>query len=168
MSEHVAVWPRLTLARETPFSLAGTQVRPAALEVETGGQVTALEPRVMKVLVAMHRACGAPVSRDELIELCWDGRIVTEGALNRCVMQLRKALLANPRIKLDTIPTVGYRLQAGGDIEPLAAANTDEPLPQGAVTLPPPATAVARAFPSLPRRWLIAGALGAAVVAVAG
>jgi len=167
MNEHVALWPRLTLARELPFSLAGTQVRPAALEVETGGKITGLEPRVMKVLVAMHRARGHPVSRDELIDLCWDGRIVTEGALNRCVMQVRKALLANPRIKLDTIPTVGYRLQAGADVEPLAAANTDEPLPEGA---PParPAAVAQGTFPSLPRRWLFAGAIGAAVVAIAG
>jgi Tol biopolymer transport system component/DNA-binding winged helix-turn-helix (wHTH) protein len=168
MSEQVAVWPKLTLAREAPFSLAGTHVRPAALEVETGGRVTALEPRVMKVLVAMHRASGHPVSRDELIDICWDGRIVTEGALNRCVMQLRKALLCNPRIKLDTIPTVGYRLQGSADIEPLAAANTDEPLPPGASSAPPPADVAQRTFPSLPRRWLLAGAVGAAVVAIAG
>lgn len=122
MNEHVALWPKLTLARELPFGLAGTQVRPAALEVETGGRITTLEPRVMKVLVALHRARGHPVSRDELIDLCWEGRIVTEGALNRCVAQLRKALAANPRIRLDTIPTVGYRLQTS-DAGQVAAAT---------------------------------------------
>lgn len=159
MNEHVALWPKLTLARELPFSLAGTQVRPAALEVETGGKVMALEPRVMKVLVAMHRARGHPVSRDELIDSCWDGRIVTEGALNRCVMQLRKALMANPRIKLDTIPTVGYRLQAGADIQALpTAANADGP----------PAAEAPRALPPLSRRWLVAVAVAAAVVVIAG
>ncbi|MEW5685552.1 MAG: winged helix-turn-helix domain-containing protein [Pseudomonadota bacterium] len=126
MNEHVALWPKLTLARELPFVLAGTQVRPSALEVESGGEITALEPRVMKVLVALHRAKGHPVSRDELIDLCWEGRIVTEGALNRCVMQVRKALAANPNIRLDTIPTVGYRLQAGADVQRTpVAANTD-------------------------------------------
>src|SRR5688500_8163949 len=122
MNEHVALWPKLTLARELPFSLAGTLVRPAALEVETDGRITTLEPRVMKVLVALHRARGHPVSRDEMIDLCWDGRIVTEGALNRCVAQLRKALCANPRIRLDTIATVGYRLQADADVQPLKPA----------------------------------------------
>ena len=114
MNEHVAIqWPELNLARELPFRLAATLVRPAALEVEHGGQVTALEPRVMKVLVALHRSRGQPVSRDELIDLCWGGRIVTEGALNRCVAQLRKALAADPAIRVDTIATVGYRLQLG-------------------------------------------------------
>ncbi|PZQ65548.1 MAG: hypothetical protein DI570_01385 [Phenylobacterium zucineum] len=139
MNEHVALWPKRTLARELPFILAGTQVRPSALEVETGGEINTLEPRVMKVLVALHRAKGHPVSRDELIDLCWEGRIVTEGALNRCVMQVRKALAANPEIRLDTIPTVGYRLQAGVGAEVSRqppAASADAPadplaLPRG-------------------------------------
>jgi len=123
MNEHVAIrWPELNLARELPFSLAGTQVRPAALEVEHGGRTVGLEPRVMKVLVALHRSRGQPVSRDELIDLCWGGRIVTEGALNRCVAQLRKALADNPRILLDTIATVGYRLQASADVHRVAPA----------------------------------------------
>ena len=150
MNEHVALWPKLTLARELPFVLAGTQVRPSALEVEFGGDIAALEPRVMKVLVALHRAKGHPVSRDELIDLCWEGRIVTEGALNRCVMQLRKALAANPRIRLDTIPTVGYRLQAGADVQRTpSAANNDAP-------------AVALAVP--PSRRLPYAAVGVAAI----
>ena len=102
----------IVLARETPFLLAATQVRPAALETEHAGEVKSLEPRVMQVLVALARAAGQPVSRDELIESCWGGRIVTESALNRCVAQLRKVLGADAGLRLETIPTVGYRLQA--------------------------------------------------------
>lgn len=155
MNEHVALWPKLTLARELPFGLAGTLVRPSALEVETGGRVTALEPRVMKVLVALHRARGHPVSRDELIDLCWDGRIVTEGALNRCVAQLRKALSDNPLIRLDTIPTVGYRLQASGEVRRLGPEET---------------AAVAGEAPGArkpPRRpWIVAGGAAAVVAAL--
>lgn len=124
MNEHVAIqWPELSLARELPFRLADTQIRPAALEIEHAGEVACLEPRVMKVLVALHRSRGQPVSRDELIDLCWGGRIVTEGALNRCVAQLRKALAPDARIRLDTIATVGYRLQVGEASRPAAAAS---------------------------------------------
>lgn len=154
MNEHVALWPKLALARELPFILAGTQVRPSALEVETDGRVTTLEPRVMKVLVALHRARGHPVSRDEMIDLCWEGRIVTEGALNRCVAQLRKALADNPRIHLDTIPTVGYRLQASGEVRRL---NPEA----GATVEAPPARRRSR------RRWLAAGGAAAIVVVTA-
>jgi Tol biopolymer transport system component/DNA-binding winged helix-turn-helix (wHTH) protein len=127
MNEHVAVWPKLSLARELPFQLAGTRVRPSALEVETEGEVTTLEPRVMKVLVALQRAKGHPVSRDELIDLCWEGRIVTEGALNRCIAQLRKALAANACIRLDTIATVGYRLQTERRSDPAVEPMAERP-----------------------------------------
>jgi Tol biopolymer transport system component/DNA-binding winged helix-turn-helix (wHTH) protein len=154
MNEHVALWPKLALARELPFMLAGTQVRPSALEVETDGRVTTLEPRVMKVLVALHRARGHPVSRDEMIDLCWEGRIVTEGALNRCVAQLRKALADNPRVNLDTIPTVGYRLQASGEVRRLS---------------PEPAAVVGAPVAPKPshRRWIAAGGAAAVAAAVA-
>jgi Tol biopolymer transport system component/DNA-binding winged helix-turn-helix (wHTH) protein len=153
MNEHVALWPKMTLARELPFALAGTQVRPSALEVETDGAVTTLEPRVMKVLVALHRARGHPVSRDEMIDLCWEGRIVTEGALNRCVAQLRKALCANPRIRLDTIATVGYRLQAGADVQPLKPGTAEAP---------------AEAKPPAPKPWRRLWPVAAALVVLAG
>lgn len=102
---------QIALAQEAPFELADTRVSPAALEVEHAGRVQALEPRVMKVLVALRRADGQPVSRDDLTMLCWGGRVVTDGALNRCVAQLRRALSTDERIQLETIATVGYRLQ---------------------------------------------------------
>lgn len=154
MNEHVALWPKLTLARELPFSLAGTLVRPAALEVETDGRVTTLEPRVMKVLVALHRSRGQPVSRDELIDLCWEGRIVTEGALNRCIAQLRKALGDNSRIRLDTIPTVGYRLQASAEVHRVKPGE-------------PPAQADEAPRARIPRKGLLLGGAGAAFAALA-
>ncbi|WP_150131345.1 winged helix-turn-helix domain-containing protein [Caulobacter mirabilis] len=159
MTEHLAAENReLILAREAPFGLAGTQVRPAALEVEHDGRVAALEPRVMKVLVALARSRGEPVSRDELIELCWGGRIVTEGALNRCTAQLRKALADNPRIRIDTIPTVGYRLQASADlhVHPLGGA--------GATT----AAAADEVDPAPRRLWPMAAAAVAAVAVIGG
>ncbi len=164
MTEHLADDGReLILAREAPFSLAGTQVRPAALEVEHDGSTVALEPRVMKVLVALHRSRGLPVSRDELIDLCWGGRIVTEGALNRCTAQLRKALAPNPRIRIDTIPTVGYRLQASADVHPLPAG--------AAAPFPAAASEAGGATPKtlrVPGRWLAAGAVAVAALVVGG
>jgi hypothetical protein len=48
----------ISLANEPSFDLAGSRVRPAALEVEQDGEVTALEPRVMQVLVALYRSFG--------------------------------------------------------------------------------------------------------------
>src|SRR6476620_12384976 len=97
----------IVLAQEKPFRLADTAVRPAALEVEFQSQTTSVEPRVMQVLVALSRLGGEPASRERLIEWCWGGRVVTDGALNRSIAQLRKAL-RDPGIEISTIPRVGY------------------------------------------------------------
>src|SRR5689334_10909608 len=91
----------IVLAQEKP-------VRLAALEVEFRSQTTSVEPRVMQVLVALSRLGGEPASRERLIEWCWGGRVVTDGALNRSIAQLRKAL-RDPGIEISTIPRVGYR-----------------------------------------------------------
>src|SRR6185503_13670694 len=101
----------IVLAQEKAFRLADTVVRPAGLELEFASQTTSIEPRVMQVLVALSRNGGAPVSRETLIDCCWGGRVVTDGALNRSIAQLRKAL-RDPGIQVDTIAKVGYRLQA--------------------------------------------------------
>lgn len=102
---------RVDLALAPPFELGALRVSPNALEIHGPGGVQTLEPRVMQVLVALHQAGGEPVSRGDFSELCWDGRIVGEDALFRCVGRLRKALAAEPRASIDTIPKVGYRLR---------------------------------------------------------
>src|SRR5262245_42083707 len=89
----------IVLAQEPDFRVAGTEVRPSSLEVSYQGEALGLEPRVMQVLVALCRRRGQAVSRQDLVESCWAGRVVTEGALNRSVAQLRKAL-RDPGIRI--------------------------------------------------------------------
>jgi len=108
----------IVLARESPFRLAGTLVRPAALELEFQSETIRVEPRVMQVLVALSRTGGEPASRERLIECCWGGRLVTDGALNRSIAQLRKAL-RDPGLEIRTIPRVGYTLRSISAAEPL-------------------------------------------------
>jgi DNA-binding response OmpR family regulator len=66
------------LGREPEFALGGIRIRPAHCELVGAGWSETLEPRVMQVLVALTRAGGEVVSRDDLIEACWEGRIVGE------------------------------------------------------------------------------------------
>ncbi|MBB5518715.1 winged helix-turn-helix domain-containing protein [Amphiplicatus metriothermophilus] len=118
----------IDLSREEPFALGDIRVRPTALEIERRGQATSIEPRVMKALIALHRAGGATVTRDALIDQCWGGRIVSESAINRCVSQLRKALASNggdAGVIVETIPKVGYRLQVSPARAPLAEKAPD-------------------------------------------
>lgn len=101
---------RIDLAREASFSLGGVEVRPAAREILLEGVPETVEPQVMKVLVVLSRHRGEVMSRDELTHLCWDGRIVGEDAINRCLAKVRRITERMEGIAIETIPRVGYRL----------------------------------------------------------
>ena len=106
--------PRLIdLAQEPAFKLASLEVHPATLEVVAGDRREQLEPRVMQVLVALARRRGEVVSRDELNELCWGGRVVGDDAVNRCIGRLRKLTKSYGGFQIETVPRVGFRLIAG-------------------------------------------------------
>ncbi|HWY16504.1 MAG TPA: winged helix-turn-helix domain-containing protein [Rhizomicrobium sp.] len=107
----------IRLSEEPDFVIGGIEVRPSLREVRRGATKEQLEPRVMQVLVALARADGAVVSRDDLIQRCWEGRIVGEAAINRCIWKLRELSEAGgePTFRIETIPRVGYRIAAPDD-----------------------------------------------------
>ena len=77
------------------------------------GQTRALEPKVFSLLITLIAANGDIVTRDQLIELVWNKRIVGEGAINRTVSVLRGHFLALTDSNIiETVPTQGYRLIA--------------------------------------------------------
>ena len=116
------------LAREPDFRLGGLEVRPSRREMIAGEDRAIVEPRVMRLLVALVRRCGEVVSREELIDDCWDGRIVGDDALNACVAKARRAGEATGAYAIETIPRVGYRLLAEGAAPPPAEPARDEVL----------------------------------------
>lgn len=101
---------QVNLAREPEFTLGGAGVQPSSREIAFDGVRETVEPRVMQVLVALARRRGEVVTRDELIEQCWDGRIVGEDAINRCLAKVRRLTERMRGVTLETIPRVGYRL----------------------------------------------------------
>ncbi len=102
----------IDIAREPGFTLGQAIVRPPVGEVRVGGQVIRLEPRVMQVFVALARAEGGVVSRDDLIASCWAGRIVGDDAINRCIGRLRRLAenQASGSFAIETFNKIGYRL----------------------------------------------------------
>lgn len=142
---------RVDLAAEPAFAIGDMSVTPALRQVERRGDQVTLEPRVMQVLVALGRPPGRVVSRDELAERCWDGRIVGENALQRVISRIRQLALTLGGFELETITKVGYRLLAA----PTAAEDIS-------VAAPLPAAA-----PPVGRRRLLLGAL-AGVAGVGG
>ncbi len=124
----------IELAQEGNFSLGRMLVRPSRREIEIDGSADTIEPRVMQVLIALARRSGEVVSREQLTELCWAGRFVSEDAINRSMTKVRK--LASPSsFTLETIPRVGYRLvpadvpqTASTQMPPSAEPATARPL----------------------------------------
>ncbi len=94
------------------FTVGGVTVTPAARTI-TGASERVIEPRVMQVLVALHRHDGEVVGREALIDACWDGRTVGEDAINRAILKLRRALdEVGGTLVVETVAKVGYRLCA--------------------------------------------------------
>ena len=103
--------PSIDLTHEAPFRLAGLEVRPSTLEVLADGRRELLEPRVMQVLVALAARRGEVVSRDDLIQSCWGGRVVGEDAINRCISRLRRLGRTYGGFSVETVARVGHRLR---------------------------------------------------------
>lgn len=107
---------RVDLSIEPPFRLGRTWVDPQAHEVTIADRPQRMQPQTIKVLIALHGRVGQVVTRDELADLCWDGRIVGEDVINRCISLLRRVADAGG-FRIETVPRAGYRLidkQAAG------------------------------------------------------
>ncbi|WP_179271191.1 winged helix-turn-helix domain-containing protein [Rubricoccus marinus] len=97
-----------------------------ANRLRRGDEVRRIEPKVMEVLVCMARRPGETVTRDEFMADVWEGTIVTDDVLARCISELRKALgdrARNPSY-VETIRKRGYRLIADVEDAPEARADT--------------------------------------------
>lgn len=103
--------PGQSLAHRGDFQLAAATVRPSLRAIRGPGGTVSIEPRVMRVLLALADADGTVLSRDDLIHRCWDDVIVGDDAVNRAISELRRiSRSVDGRFRVETIPRVGYRL----------------------------------------------------------
>ncbi len=100
-------------------------------ELSKGGELVATEPQVFDLLVFLLRHRDRVVSRDDLIEGVWNGRIVSESALASRINAARRAIgddgAAQKLIK--TIVRKGFRF-VGEVREDEAGAHAPVPLAQ--------------------------------------
>jgi DNA-binding winged helix-turn-helix (wHTH) protein/tetratricopeptide (TPR) repeat protein len=84
---------------------------PGRRELRCGATSIAMEPQAFDLLLHLIRHREHVVSRDELIEQIWDGRIVSESALSTRINAVRKAIGdtgAEQRL-IKTLPRKGVR-----------------------------------------------------------
>jgi DNA-binding winged helix-turn-helix (wHTH) protein len=86
-------------------------IEPRLSRITAGDSVTHLEPKAFEVLTYLLSRSGEIVSRQELIDHVWNGRVVEPGAVARNITQIRAALGDDARRPeyIETIPKRGYR-----------------------------------------------------------
>lgn len=98
------------LADEPDLTLGTMTLRPSTCELVHSLGIETVEPQVMRVLLALARQPGRVLSRDALVDQGWDGRIVSEDAINRVLSRIRSLGSRTSTFELSTIRKVGYRL----------------------------------------------------------
>jgi len=99
-----------TLAR--PFRIGDLCVDPVRRTVERNGQPLTLEPKAFDVLVYLASQNGRVVSKDELLEAVWCGRVVTDDSVYRAIRMARQAFGEHGAEILQTVHRRGYRCVA--------------------------------------------------------
>ena len=104
-------------------------------ELRRGKELVALEPQVFDLLVHVVRHRDRVVSKDELLDAVWHGRIVSESALFNRINAARSAIgdTGDAQRLIKTLPRKGIRFVATVCEEQIPAAPaTDIPAIDGA------------------------------------
>lgn len=86
--------------------------------LERGGVQVPLGHRAMELLLALVRADGSVVTKDELLRAAWPGAVVEDSNLSVQVAALRKALgtMSDGSDYVATVARVGYRLAVPANV----------------------------------------------------
>ena len=96
------------------FRFGGFELDLAKVELRADGELRPLEPQVFALIAYLVENRDRLVSRDELLEKVWDGRMVSDSALASRVKTARRALGDDGRSQqvIRTIHGQGYRFVA--------------------------------------------------------
>ena len=105
---------RLPEGLTDPFRVAGWEIDVASHRMRRGDETIRLEPRTIAVLVHLAARAGQVVTREELEQEVWSGRVVGYEALSNAIAKLRRAFEDDPKrpLVIETVPKAGYRLVA--------------------------------------------------------
>ena len=118
------------------IEFSNCELNTASRELRRDGELVPLEPKTLDLLTYLIDNRDRAVAKDELQDAIW-GTIVTDTALTRAIMKLRKAVgdtIDDARI-IKTVRSFGYRFVA--EIQSPAGVNTEQ-LPErtGIAVLP--------------------------------
>jgi len=110
------------------------ELRTGTRELVVDGQPRRLEPLAFDLLAYLLRHRDRNVSKDDLLDDVWLGRIVSVGAVARAAMTVRKAIGGTAAAPLIcTIHRIGYRFV--GEVRETAVAAPSAPAPARPVSV---------------------------------
>ncbi len=74
------------------FTINGCSIDTDAYEVRRNGNLVPVEPQVFDLLIQLLENSDRVVTKDEIIERVWHGRIVSEAALSSRIKAVRQAI----------------------------------------------------------------------------
>ena len=117
--------------RNSLISIDGWRIDASSYRITRDGVEKKLEPRSMELLLYFAEYPDRVISREEIEDNVWQGRVVGYDALSSTIARIRKAFgdtSKNPRV-IETVPKAGYRLIAPVVVE-TAAYEPYADLPQ--------------------------------------
>jgi len=93
------------------FVFGDCEIDPDRRELRRGGEAVHVEPQVFDVLIHLLRHSDRVVSKDELIQSVWGGRIVSEATLTSRIAAARRVIgdTGKQQARLRTIARRGFR-----------------------------------------------------------
>ena len=117
----------LSIGRVMIYQFAGCTLDTARRELRLGDDLVAIEPQVFDVLTFLIEARDRVVSRDDLLETVWHGRIVSEATLSSRLNSARTAIGDNGAEQrlIRTLPRKGVRFV--GEVREVADPEPELP-----------------------------------------
>ena len=134
-AESLAPGAEVDSLAERTLQIGEWQADPVLDELRRGEQVLKLEPRKMRLLMALARRPQQLVTLDQLLDEVWADLVVTPSSVYQSISQLRSVLgdeASQPRY-IVTVPRKGYRLVAA--VSEVVAVATPAPA-AGATSAP--------------------------------
>jgi DNA-binding winged helix-turn-helix (wHTH) protein/TolB-like protein/Tfp pilus assembly protein PilF len=155
------------------FQFGEFRLDPRERLLQRGPATVSIAPKAFDCLLVLVENAGNLVDRAALRDRLWSGAIVEEATLARLIADIRKALddLREDRRYIETIPKHGYRFVATVERIPLNGITEapepalDKPALDEPLDEPLRIASVATLHHSVWRKWVLAGIVGAVVIA---
>ena len=129
------------------YSLGSCTIDTEAYEIRRAGKLVPVEPQVFDLLVLLLRNRNRLVTKDEIFERIWNGRIVSDAALSSRVRSMREAIGddGTAQALIRTIRGRGFRLvgavtEDAGELPEVVAPGDINVAPRADIILLPPET----------------------------